>query len=933
MGGTIVMSSQWRQVRLLGQGSFSKVYEIARTDELGMEEHAALKVISIPQGTGEQDDGVSEAGLAASYRQQAEKLIQEVEIMRSMGGNSHIVNYMDHSIVPHTKDSGCDIYIRMELLKPLPQYYQEQYDKEPVREEDVIRLGIHICKALELCAENRIIHRDIKPQNIFLNQNGDFKLGDFGIAQVARQNGNATIAGTMNYMAPEVFRGQAYSAAVDLYSLGLVMYWMLNQRRMPFLPLPPENLTFTQIEQANARRLRGDPLPRPVHGSKTLTDLVLRACAFRPEDRYLDPRTLRNALEQVSGGTVVVRPPAPKPRDKTCRVVFRRADGKIISDSVYPAGAALEVPAVGDWADKKYRYVFTGWQPAVRGSRVTQSCTYTARYRRIRKRSVLPILAGALGISLALTCGILAARRLSETPEQTVQEQMAETDDALHTDPATGVSSWSEGDEQGSVVKLSLEEAMSLALLQDGYACIGAYDLQGKELEDSAKLTFPVDSYYEGATVEIAYPKDSGREILTAVVEDGAVTVETDACGPFLLQVKPDQASGWSAWDTTLPQDVAADDLVEYAVLYHSRERETTTSQEDTMEGWTLYDTSEGEAAPGAWSDWSTSRLAEERAEVEERQEYRYRDLEVTSSSQEDLQGWTQYASVEEEAGDSDWSEWSVNFPGAQRGYEIEEKVQYRYRTVTQSVEYSAYSAWNPWQDAPVAEDDVTEVETRTAYHYYYYVCSNCGAHMHGYGQCYTWAGGCGKNTVEHGSYHMVRYTTPYSEAKDFHGTTVYYAYGEEGIAFAYISASSPHYVAPLTQYRYRTRTKETVEQFSDWSPWDETAYVETQTRKVEARTVYRYRIAQTETKYYYYRWSEWSPWGTAEYSENDSRQVEVRTVYRSRESNAQTIYHFYRWPEGWTDWSFSAPEASESVQVEREICYRYRPGGGEGGA
>jgi len=165
---------------------------------------------------------------------------------------------------------------------------------------DIIRLGIDICKALELCQRYNIIHRDIKPENIFISDNRDYKLGDFGIARtIERTTSGLSKKGTYSYMAPEVYAGREYGFSVDTYSLGLVLYRMLNKNRGPFLPQPPEAITFSSREQALARRMSGEALPRPFYGEGRLGEIVLKACAFDPKDRYSSPQQLRQELEAI----------------------------------------------------------------------------------------------------------------------------------------------------------------------------------------------------------------------------------------------------------------------------------------------------------------------------------------------------------------------------------------------------------------------------------------------------------------------------------------------------------------------------------------------------------------------------------------------------------------------------------------------------------
>lgn len=160
-----------------------------------------------------------------------------------------------------------------------------------------------MCKALELCQRYNIIHRDIKPENIFVSDTGAFKLGDFGIARTAEKTmSGMSKKGTYSYMAPEVYRGSAYGFSVDTYSLGVVMYRLLNNNRLPFLPQPPEPITYSQREIALAKRMGGEQPPSPMNAGGRLGEIVLRACAFTPENRYSSPMQMRQELEAIQYG-------------------------------------------------------------------------------------------------------------------------------------------------------------------------------------------------------------------------------------------------------------------------------------------------------------------------------------------------------------------------------------------------------------------------------------------------------------------------------------------------------------------------------------------------------------------------------------------------------------------------------------------------------
>ena len=289
----------WNVTRLLGEGGYGKVFEIERS-EFGQTYRAALKVITVPQSSAEVrsviSEGMSVSQAEAYFHGIVEELMHEFSIMFKLKGTANVVSCEDLRVLEHPDGIGWDILIRMELLHPLlPYVYQN-----PMARRDIIRLGIDICKALELCQRYNIIHRDIKPENIFISDNGDYKLGDFGIARtIERTTSGLSKKGTYSYMAPEVYAGREYGFSVDTYSLGLVLYRMLNKNRGPFLPQPPEAITFSSREQALARRMSGEPLPRPFYGEGRLGEIVLKACAFDPKDRYSSPQQLRQELEAI----------------------------------------------------------------------------------------------------------------------------------------------------------------------------------------------------------------------------------------------------------------------------------------------------------------------------------------------------------------------------------------------------------------------------------------------------------------------------------------------------------------------------------------------------------------------------------------------------------------------------------------------------------
>lgn len=295
-----IVFQNWRIVREIGSGSFGCVYELQRED-FGEIYRSALKVITVPHSQSEiqslADEGMSPADIERYLYGSVTELVREFAIMARLKATGNVVSYEDHLVVKHENAIGWDILIRMELLTPLVKYAE----LHPMTCRDVIRLGIDICKALELCQKYNIIHRDIKPDNIFATDDGTFKLGDFGIARTIEETSMFGLSkkGTYNYMAPEVYNGGSYGFSVDTYSLGIVLYRLLNQNRIPFLPMPPEKITASARERALTLRMSGAELPPPCFGVGRLGEIVLKACAFDPEKRYRTPTQMRQELEAI----------------------------------------------------------------------------------------------------------------------------------------------------------------------------------------------------------------------------------------------------------------------------------------------------------------------------------------------------------------------------------------------------------------------------------------------------------------------------------------------------------------------------------------------------------------------------------------------------------------------------------------------------------
>ena len=358
----------WKIVNYLGSGAYGKVYEIERNAS-GIQEKAALKIVTRPKDAGELEadyqNGYDKESISAKYTQIFQEYRNEYKLMKELQGQSNIVSCDDFFIEENPDGIGGKIYIRMELLTSLQKETRERL----LPEEEVIRLGKDICKALILCESRNIIHRDIKPDNVMISRFGDYKLGDFGVAKVMNHTTNATMTGTTGYIAPEVLHMEKYGKEVDIYSLGIVMYWLLNNRRMPFIDAD-ETLTPFKANEALLKRYQGDQIPAPKNGSARLKEIVLKACEYLPKDRYASAQEMYDELDALQRGEMPVKNPSrgvPK-----VEIVPKQSDAEEVEQK--PDEKKEKNPVVAEEKPKKKKSKKSKWVKIAAGLLVIVIC-------------------------------------------------------------------------------------------------------------------------------------------------------------------------------------------------------------------------------------------------------------------------------------------------------------------------------------------------------------------------------------------------------------------------------------------------------------------------------------------------------------------------------------------------------------------------------
>ena len=259
-------NNKWRILEQIGEGQHSKVYKIEQLIN-DVKTECALKYVDY-------SDYLKNESVLNQIR-------NELTIIEKVNGDKNIIHYYSYS---DSKDQH-KIFITMELLDNINSYYAGKR----ISDNDVLQLGKDIASALKTCHNNGIIHRDIKPGNIYRDSEGVFKLGDFSLS--ANDN-SIKYYGTPSYIAPEYMHEDS-DQRIDIYSLGIVMYALLNNGRLPF-----ENRRRSLYKAVEIRN-SGTKIPRIIGVDNKLMKIILKATEYDREKRYSSIEEMINDLEKI----------------------------------------------------------------------------------------------------------------------------------------------------------------------------------------------------------------------------------------------------------------------------------------------------------------------------------------------------------------------------------------------------------------------------------------------------------------------------------------------------------------------------------------------------------------------------------------------------------------------------------------------------------
>lgn len=287
---SFIKDNKYGHMKRLGSGGGGSVYAIQ--SRLGDELAVKIVGFQIPPITDPQV--IKDCELEVQTQREVGKSCREIVQIEDaqvlcikLDDDYNVLEAKELTTIQAEEGCGLFLFILMEKLQPVHTAREGVISKlKSLDENEIIKFAIDIAKALRAAHMHpkKIIHRDVKPDNIFWDElTGVYKLGDFGIAK-ATQHGEkmTTGSGTGDYRAPEVRAGGSYDIRADIYSYGIMLYKLLNNDW--------HNMHVYDYEK---------PLPDPVNGSGGLKQIIFKACAYKPEDRYTSISDLLWDLEQL----------------------------------------------------------------------------------------------------------------------------------------------------------------------------------------------------------------------------------------------------------------------------------------------------------------------------------------------------------------------------------------------------------------------------------------------------------------------------------------------------------------------------------------------------------------------------------------------------------------------------------------------------------
>lgn len=427
-----LLGNRYEIIEKIGGGGMSVVYK-AKCRVLNR--YVAIKVL--------RDELTSDPEFIAKFKQES--------LSAASLAHPNIVNIYDTGI------EGDIYYIVMEYVKgeTLKKYIQR---KGRLSEQETIKISRQVAEALKHAHTNNIVHRDIKPHNILITEDGIAKVTDFGIARAATSstiNNTSNVIGSVHYFSPEQARGGYVDEKSDIYSLGIVMYEMITG----VVPFDADNHISVAMKQIQEKPVPPSKKFKNLQISKNLEDIIMKCLEKHQSFRFQNVEELIRKFDTLNGFNAVEKNDEEIIDSPTMVIPVINAD---LNDN-----NEINIDLFDENSDKAFKSFFG--EDSEEENKIKKKNNENKNKEKNKKNRNITIAAVLSALVVAVIGGILAFKAIMYVPEVTVPNLIGRNEEeAKNIIEGFGLSfkvakrEYNNEYDEGKVVEQSVDEGIKV---------------------------------------------------------------------------------------------------------------------------------------------------------------------------------------------------------------------------------------------------------------------------------------------------------------------------------------------------------------------------------------------------------------------------------------------------------------------------------------